>query len=361
MFIWRDDELGQMIARSILNAANRNVRITITKDLMGGVFEHGEESRRSFFHQQLPPKLTVIAALLNLAYPMRGKPKKVKSEISSLAKELICHPNITVHYQRILNDHSKFIMIDHKILIISGMNFEQKEWKYDLLGRPYHDFMMSIEDRQVIELFEGAKTQGGHPHVRISSKEQKTEREANLDVSTKIDFIMNTEFNGKRLYNGRKALLNRLKQSKSQITVVMAYIGDRHIMKAMIELAKKGIQIVMYLPENANLQNDLNHYHMKKLLKATQNSITIYRCKHMIHGKLIQIDHDYISFGSMNLNKGAMELLKETNIGFYLSDLGIEKTLLHELERIKDNSTRVEHWKAIEYNPVKMFAEWLCS
>ena len=63
----------------------------------------------------------------------------------------------------------------------------------------------------------------------------------------------------------------------------------------------------------------------------------------------------------MNLNKGAMELLKETNIGFYLSDLGIEKTLLHELERIKDNSTRVEHWKAIEYNPVKMFAEWLCS
>jgi len=360
MFIWRDDELGQLIARSILNAADRDVQVTISKDLIGGIFEYAEESRRSLLHERLPLKLKIMAALLSIAYPMKGKPKKVDHQTSPLAKAMFCHPNIKIHHQKILNDHSKYIIIDHNILIISGMNFELKEWKYDLLGRPYHDFMMAIEDIQVIELFEQAKKQGGHPNITLFSKELNDTDVTHSELPSQFDLIMNTEVNGEYFFNGRKALINRLKQAKQQVTVVMAYIGDKQIMDTFIELSKKGIQIIMYLPENANLQNDLNHYQMKNLLRLTGDKITIYRCKHMIHGKLLQIDHDYMTFGSMNLNKAAMDTLKETNIGCYLSSFGIDKTLARELEHIKANSTKVEGWKTIKYNPIKMLLEKVC-
>jgi len=53
MFIWRDDRIGDAIAAELLLAADRGIRVELTKDLLGAVFEKSEENKQSFFHKRL--------------------------------------------------------------------------------------------------------------------------------------------------------------------------------------------------------------------------------------------------------------------------------------------------------------------
>ena len=51
IFIWRDDKIGNIIANELLDAANRGVKIEISKDRLGSVFEKAEENGQSFFNK----------------------------------------------------------------------------------------------------------------------------------------------------------------------------------------------------------------------------------------------------------------------------------------------------------------------
>ena len=44
MFIWRDDNIGNKLARAILQAADRGVHVTISIDRVGMILERCEES-----------------------------------------------------------------------------------------------------------------------------------------------------------------------------------------------------------------------------------------------------------------------------------------------------------------------------
>ena len=51
MFNWRDDKIGNLLAETVLKAADRGVKTTLSIDKYGSVLEHLEESRTSFFHK----------------------------------------------------------------------------------------------------------------------------------------------------------------------------------------------------------------------------------------------------------------------------------------------------------------------
>ena len=52
MFIWRDDNIGNIIGEAVLEAANRGVKVDISKDKYGVVLEKSEEVKKSFFHKK---------------------------------------------------------------------------------------------------------------------------------------------------------------------------------------------------------------------------------------------------------------------------------------------------------------------
>lgn len=344
MFIWRDDEIGVLMAEAILEAANRGVRITISKDAMGGVFEYAEEHKRSFFHPRLSAKLRMMARILDIAYPMAGKPKGYKQRPHPLAIAMANHRNITLTCDTVQNDHSKYYIFDDSTLVISGMNIEYKEWRHDLLGRPYFDFMAAFENPQAVREFRGAMSGLGVP---------KSLPVAIHDLGEKLDFILNT---GLR-FDARCALINRLLQAKHQVTIVMAYIGDQTLMDTLATLVASGVTITLYLPISANLQNDLNLKHAKELMIKCQQHINLYLCHHMIHGKLIMIDRDYVTFGSTNLNKQAMTLLQESNVGFSLAAHGQGENLQEAIRLIESNSLEIKHSDDIHYKPLMAFLE----
>src|SRR5205807_5034625 len=49
-FDWRDDETGALVARRLMAAADRGVRVTVLKDLVGATYEYYEGSQQSFLH-----------------------------------------------------------------------------------------------------------------------------------------------------------------------------------------------------------------------------------------------------------------------------------------------------------------------
>ena len=51
MFVWREDRIGKQIARELLLAADRGVKIVIDKDRYGILCECSEENRNSLFHK----------------------------------------------------------------------------------------------------------------------------------------------------------------------------------------------------------------------------------------------------------------------------------------------------------------------
>ena len=127
MFIWRDDNIGNEIASVLLNAANRGVKVDISVDRYGVVLEKSEESKKSFFHKEQTLTEKIKSKTLEMVYPMDNTPKKVKDEESDLYTQIINHPNISVSKDVFKADHSKYYIFDDDIVILGGINIEDKE------------------------------------------------------------------------------------------------------------------------------------------------------------------------------------------------------------------------------------------
>ena len=76
MFIWRDDAIGNAMARAVLDAAERGVSVTLSVDRYGVVLEKCEENKRSFFHKKQSLSERIKISTLELLYPMKGTPKR---------------------------------------------------------------------------------------------------------------------------------------------------------------------------------------------------------------------------------------------------------------------------------------------
>lgn len=96
MFIWRDDRIGNTLAEAVLEAADRGVKIIITKDQYGSVSEMAEETRQSFFHKKTTVKFKFMAEVLNHFIDVKIEAPSSKQKENPLVEKILNHPNITV-------------------------------------------------------------------------------------------------------------------------------------------------------------------------------------------------------------------------------------------------------------------------
>ena len=153
MFIWRDDEIGNRVAKAVLTAAERGAKVYISVDRYGVVLEKAEESKKSFFHKEQTLIETIKTKSLELIYPMENAPKRAKDEITELYNSIMKHPNITVSRDVFKADHSKYYVIDGEILFLGGINIEDKENGADMQGRVYQDYMVKMIGKDHVASF----------------------------------------------------------------------------------------------------------------------------------------------------------------------------------------------------------------
>ena len=291
MFIWRNDRIGRRIAREVLAAADRGVKVLIEKDLYGSWLEYAEETQRSLMHRPPRVDLPCVSTLIAL-YNRDLFFRPLNDTRGSLYQRLTEHPRITVRDRRKTYDHAKYFVFDGRILILGGINIEDKENGADRQGRFYHDYMVKISEPSLVRVF---MTKRKDPLMEVPL----------YRVNRKLPC---------RRFEIKDAFLALIDGADELLFIMMAYFApDKEILSALKRAADRGVRIRVLLPSRANYADDLNKRTAHILLRMGGQNIRVFLTPKMLHAKLLMSEKQ-ITVGSCNINRKAFTQLDELNI-----------------------------------------------
>ena len=292
MFIWRGDEIGNVIAREVLSAANRGVKVTIVKDRYGITCEYSEEDQTSLFHETPTAYERATIHILEWLYNRDLFGKEHTGRKDPLAVQLCTHPNITVHCRETRKDHSKFYVFDDRTLIFGGINIEDKENGKDRAGRAYRDFMVQLDGEEYVTAFRNYR----RSHVPCDWLAGNNKQASFFDV--------------------KESYLNLIQSAEKELTILMAYFSPLlEFVEAIEGALDRGVRTRILIPARANFMDAVNHQTCRILYQyanAHNRDLTVYLSPDMTHTKYL-MNEQVINLGSCNITKNAFQELDEMN------------------------------------------------
>lgn len=277
-YLARDDISGNGFARAVLGA---NGEFHFHKDRTGSVYEYGEPNGKSLVH----PK-----GLDNLVHAFYGRiistlygHKVGEGGHNPLWRAIAADPS-----NHILvgdsHDHSKVTVIDGKIVWVTGINIGDEHFQ----DNAWHDMAIRIEDPEqclkILKLLAG-ETRG--------AKED----------GSGIHFLHGT---GEVL---KPELVKFIKETRDELTVFMAYLGDPDFTQALARILQKGCKIKLIVPENPSVNKGHNLAALNQLVNAggfDPRNLEIFLSPEMGHGKGLLRDNKTVWVGSKNMTRADM-------------------------------------------------------
>ena len=336
MFIWREDKIGLSIAEELLKAADRGVSITIEKDRYGLLLEYAEESQRSFFHS---PDLIdrIMIKILCLTNNKELLNNHLYTDRNKLYYKLKNHPNVIMIDDIKTKDHSKYYIFDKKIIILGGINIEDKEIYVDLKGRTYYDYMVKIDDENIVTEFLDKKE---NPQI------------SNL-------FRLNTK-EPVKCFELKDSFLEIINESKKELIIIMAYFAPlKEIMSSIYDAIKRGVSVKIIISKSSNYMDDSNKLTISKLLsknKELQGNLSIFMTDYMLHAKLI-MNEKRIIVGSCNITDKAFTKLSELDVVVGNDDSLFARQVNNSIEELLNNSIQIKDSDANKFNHIMAFLE----
>ena len=326
MFIWRNDEIGSALARLLLDAADRGVRIAICKDRYGVILECCEENCASFFHPRLTMREKIQCFCLKYLYRLAMPAASVPQNIEGLLRQ---HPNIQIddaHYRR---DHSKFWIFDDETLYLGGINVENKERATDSRGYAYHDYMVGLHGREFVEAFR--------------AKRQNPAQASSL-------FGMNLK-SPVPCFELRERYLDLIRNAERNLDILMAYFApEADFLNEIATACRRGVKVRLLLPQHANFNHELNLLTAYRLLGEMDQNLAVFLSPKMVHAKVL-VSEKMISLGSCNINRKAFRSLDELNLFWPNDSQPFATSLRNDLEEqfqkaqwVKDRNQLHIHW-----------------
>ena len=336
MFIWREDRIGLEIAGELLKAADRGVSIVIEKDRYGLLLEYGEESQRSFCHSPDLWERIQIKALC-LFCNMDLYRNRLQTDRCDLYRRLKEHPNVFMTDNRKTEDHSKYFIFDRRIMILGGINIEDKEYFRDAKGRVYFDYMVRISDSEIIS--------------RFLEKRESPKKKNDLFLVNMKEPVRNFEL--------KKSFLELIDEAERELVIVMAYFApERDILAAIRHALKRGVKVRILISRSANYNNDTNMLTVSKLLGyrhvcsdgKTDGKLSVFLTDYMLHAKLI-MNEKRILTGSCNINHKSFNRLGELCITVNNDDSPFACQVRTSVEELFRSSAQAENRREIRFNP----------
>ena len=338
MFIWRDDEIGNRLAECVLRAADRGVDVFWSVDRYGSIFEHAEESKKSFFHKSTSLTEKIKIKSLQFFYPENRPKTLICDEESELYRKILSHPRIKLDDNRMKADHSKYYIIDEKILICGGINVEDKENGIDQMRREYQDYMVKMNGEEYVRAF-------------------KAKWEKGVDVDNNYFFGVNSKISKPYNFEMEEKYLSMIDESEKELTIVMAYFSPlKKFMRAIIKATKRGVDVRIMIPERANVQTDTNRKTVKYLMNKCGDKLRVYYTPKMAHTKLIYTEK-WMTFGSTNITTKAFCQLAELNVFVRNIPSKFTDELRNSVEENFALAKQIRSIKEIKYNLIKVFIE----
>ena len=254
-FIWKDDQTGRRIASALVDAANRGVKVEITKEATGDAFELDRDFATT------------------------------ASEKTGVWKLFWSHPNIRIRHTKEFN-HAKVTIIDNVILLLAGMNIadDYLEWR---------DYMVELRGSRFVDRFltEGELHDGGP--VRL---------------------VLNTE----RRKEIRPTLRHILETAKESILLEQCYIADPEIVSLLARRSREGVRVTLIIPKRADIHHHANMQSVEQLLlEGDREHLRVLLYPKVIHGKVILVDKNCVFVGSANLMTSSLDMMGEVNVLIY--------------------------------------------
>lgn len=257
-YIWKSDETGETVVGKLKKAADRGVSVVVNKDLLGTAFELGDM--------------------------VKGHPSPVFTSAG-----LKGYHGIDVNTKLFAyNDHSKYFIVDHEMVIFGGMNIAD-EYHYQ-----WHDYMALFRGKERVRMFENRVLRGktwprGLPAVVGVNDDQATEI--------------------------RTGLREMIDHAKRRIVVEHAYFSDDIIIRALLRAAKRGVNVDVILPANPDTHGHANQVTVNRLLESEhRDHIRIFLYPEMSHAKVLLTDGEIVGVGSANLTPRSMLTSKELTL-----------------------------------------------
>ena len=336
MFIWREDRIGLEIAGELLKAADRGVSIVIEKDRYGLLLEYGEESQRSFCHSpDLWERIQIKALCLFCNRDLYRN--RLQTDRCDLYRRLKEHPNVIMTDNRKTEDHSKYFIFDRRIMILGGINIEDKEYFRDAKGRVYFDYMVRISDSEIIS--------------RFLEKRESPKKKNDLFLVNMKEPVRNFEL--------KKCFLELIDEAERELVIEMAYFApERDILAAIRHALKRGVKVRILISRSANYNNDTNMLTVSKLLGyrhvcsdgKTDGKLSVFLTDYMLHAKLI-MNEKRILTGSCNINHKSFNRLGELCITVNNDDSPFACQVRTSVEELFRSSAQAENRRDIRFNP----------
>ena len=254
MYIWKDDRLGRQMAELLCDIADRGVRVTISKEAIGDVFE---------FHQDF----------LGTKYQPDGVWKRFWN-----------HQNIHILHE-VRNDHAKVFIIDDRILLLTGMNIA------DEYHEDWHDYLVELRGRSFVEQY---LTDGDVPGA---------DGEARLVINT-----------GHRK-GIRPVVMELLHGASKSIVVEQSYLSDAAVLDLLIKRSHEGVRVIVILPRRTDAHNYANMESIGRLLtEGDTKRLSVFLFPRMVHGKILLTDRSRAFIGSANLMTTSLDEMGEVNV-----------------------------------------------
>jgi cardiolipin synthase len=254
MFIWKDDETGKRIASALLEAADRGVKVDITKEAVGDFFEFNGD----FLGTKHSP-----------AMPW---------------KRFWTHPNIRVTYAT-NGDHAKVYVIDDQILVLTGMNVAD-EYRYS-----WHDYMVELRGSAFVERYLARNPDalnGKSVQVMINTDDEK---------------------------GIRPVVMQLLAEAKESLIIEHCYLSDPDVLDAIIAASKREVSVTVLLPHRPDFHHHANMQSVGRMLAEGDTAfLRVLLFPGMFHAKIILADHETAFLGSANLMKSSLDEMGEVNV-----------------------------------------------
>ena len=329
MYVWRSDVIGNAIGKALCNAADRGVKIHIRKDLSAMMYEWIEMNQKSYLPSK-PSKLTKL--WWKTIRPTFPKTFVEDDFVCGAGNELLKKKSVSIEWIKGVKTHQKYYLFDDQELITGSINIEDRH-------RKYFDYMVHIKCPNLSE----------HFHSRL-------EGNANYQKHKDIEFIFNQSMNNERRFEIKPLIIELIKESKNEIYIEAAYIGDHEIDEAVIQAANRGLKVNIVISKQANIGNDNNYRRAEKIMR--ESSARIFLSEKMIHSKMLIFDREIVMSGSANLSIYSMNYASELNL--LVKNTNLVSDFVKIADWRKSVSTRVDELETLSnYNPLIAYLQEL--
>jgi len=314
-YIWCNDQIGNQIAKELIQAADRGVDVHIVKERYGRYGELTFANKQSFFHTSFAVGPWALCQFLSssfisyAAYPTSGIASLPCVQTNSpLREKVLQHERIHIEFVSSRN-HVKTWIFDQKTLFLGSMNIidaangavsggsDDSVGGYEINGNgmargssggaEWLEMMLKIENNpELIQQYE----------KRRQNVIQQCQEE------TSVNFVWN--LNG---VVGRMecfdVAVRLLTQASSDIIVLSPFWGAPFV-DVLFEKANKGVMVELHLPSRSVVFENMNSWNMVQFLQHP--NATVFFSPFMLHAKVAIVDRRYVLVGSANFDESTM-------------------------------------------------------